>query len=280
MQPEVILSFFAKYIESELGIIYAEHNYFQLQNRLEEISKLLSVESLPKLYELAQNGVTGAFRQLLLDLATNNETSFFRDPKIFKAIEAKILPAFLNGHSQSSSFAIWSAASSSGQEALTTSMMIKEWSIKNSKPLKFSITGTDISERILLKAKAAQYSQLEVQRGLPTPLLLKYFTKDVNDRWTANKDLTETITYKKQNLKENFSFTDNFFLILCRNVLIYQSVEGKTDIIKRLTAKLAPGGFLILGSGESLLGLSSDYEQTDVDGAIVYQKRQPLQKTA
>ena len=280
MQPEVILSFFAKYIESELGIVYAEHNYFQLQNRLEEISKLLSVDGLPKLYELAQNGVTGAFRQLLLDLATNNETSFFRDPKIFKAIEAKILPAFLATNPAGANLGIWSAASSSGQEALTISMMIKEWSIKNSRPIKFTITGTDISERILLKAKAAQYSQLEVQRGLPTPLLLKYFTKDTNDRWTANSDLSEPISFRKQNLKENFSFVETFYIVLCRNVLIYQSVAGKTDVIRRLTSKLAPGGFLILGSGESLLGLSNDYEQINIDGAIVYQKRLPLQKTA
>ena len=95
MGSEDTLTYFSRYIERELGIVYAEHNYFQLLNRLEEITKLLGVESVAKLYELAQKGVTGAFRQLLLDLATNNETSFFRDPKIFKAIESSILPKFI-----------------------------------------------------------------------------------------------------------------------------------------------------------------------------------------
>jgi chemotaxis protein methyltransferase CheR len=90
-----ILGFFARYIEAELGIVYAEHNYFQLQNRLEEIAKLLGIDSVEKLYATAQTGIQGQFKQLLLDLATNNETSFFRDIKVFKTIEELVLPAFV-----------------------------------------------------------------------------------------------------------------------------------------------------------------------------------------
>jgi chemotaxis methyl-accepting protein methylase len=77
MPLESILPFFAKFIEKELGIIYAEHNYFQLQNRLDEIAKLLGVNGLEELHKQAQTEIAGQFRQLLLDVATNNETSFF-----------------------------------------------------------------------------------------------------------------------------------------------------------------------------------------------------------
>jgi chemotaxis protein methyltransferase CheR len=280
MPHERILPYFAKYIESELGIVYADHNYFQLQNRLEEIAKLLSVDSLEKLFKLAETGISGQFKQLLLDLATNNETSFFRDIKVFKAIENLVLPGFLQNEACGSEMKIWSGASSTGQEALSLSILITEWNLKAAKPIRFSILGTDISERILLRAKRAEYSQLEVQRGLPTPYLVKYFQKNDQDRWTANAAITSPIDFRKQNLLDPFSFSGKFHLIMLRNVLIYQPLPNKIEILKRVTEKLAPGGVLILGSGESLLGLSSDYTQTAFDGAVIYLKKGPEQSAA
>ena len=192
VQHNDILKYFAKYIEDETGITYAEHNFYQLQNRLEEIAKLVDVPDLVKLQEHAQGGITGQFRQLLLDIATNNETSFFRDPRVFNAIEGLLLEA----SSPSKLIAglnIWSAASSSGQEALSLAMLITEWSKKKQIPVNFRITGTDISERILDKARAGRYSQLEVQRGLSAPLLIKYFKKDEKDYWKASPDLLSKI---------------------------------------------------------------------------------------
>lgn len=278
MQPEAILIYFAKFIEKELGIVYATHNYFQLQNRLEEICKLIDVENLSALYDLAQKGIKGQFRQLLLDLATNNETSFFRDPKIFKAIENTVLSAFQEKNS--GKLQIWSAASSTGQEALSVSILIKEWSEKRAVNLPFSITGTDISERVLARAKSAQYSQLEVQRGLPAPYLIKYFKKDEQDRWTAKSELTSHTEFTKLNLKEPFRHTSPFFLVLCRNVLIYQNVESKKEILQRISKEIMPGGFLILGAGESLIGLSSDFEQTSFEGAVFYRKKIQAERKA
>jgi chemotaxis protein methyltransferase CheR len=280
MQHERILPYFAKYIESELGIVYAEHNYFQLQNRLEEIAKLLSVESLDQLFKLAETGITGQFEQLLLDLATNNETSFFRDMKVFKAIENLVLPSFLQNEPSGTEMRIWSGASSTGQEALSLSIMITEWNLKSPKLVRYSIIGTDISERILVRAKKAEYSQLEVQRGLPTSFLLKYFHKNEQDRWTATPSITKPIEFRKQNLLDPFGLNGKFHLILLRNVLIYQPLSNKIEILKRVTEKLAPGGVLILGSGESLLGLSSDYSQTAHEGAVIYLKKGTQQSVA
>ena len=273
MQPDTILPFFAKFIEGELGIIYADHNYFQLQNRLEEIANLLGVKTIEALYEQAQKGIFGQFRQLLLDVATNNETSFFRDPKIFRLIEKLILPEMKGKLSGFDTLNIWSAASSTGQEAITTAITISDWCEKNASKLNFAITGTDVSERVLARAKAAKYSQLEVQRGMPATHLIKYFTKDEQDHWTAKQEITKHINFSKLNLKESFSFPEKFHVVLCRNMLIYQSVESKIDILKRITANLADDGFLILGSGESLLGLSQEYEQVNVDGTVIYRKK-------
>src|SRR5690606_34833429 len=136
-------------------------------------------------------------------------------PKLFKSIETSVLKNFAN----SGKLRIWSAASSSGQEALSLSILINEYNKKENTNLQFSILGTDISERVLARAKKATYTQLEVQRGLPAALLIKYFKKDDNDQWTAISDITKSIEFKKQNLKDPFPFTEKFNLVLCRNVL-------------------------------------------------------------
>jgi chemotaxis protein methyltransferase CheR len=275
-----ILRFFAKYIESEVGIVYAEHNFYQLQSRLEEIAKLVGCANISVLFEQAQSGISGAFKHLLLDLATNNETSFFRDPRIFKAIENTILPSFIEQFGLHEKMTIWSAASSTGQEALSMSILIDEFNAKQKSKLQFSITATDISDRVLERARSATYSQLEIQRGLPAPYLIKYFKKDEQDKWVAARSLVQNIEYKKINLKENFNFAKPFHFILCRNVLIYQSVESKKQVLNRLTRYLVDGGFLVLGAGESLLGLSSDYEQVHADTVVVYRKKAKLMNVA
>ncbi len=273
LQPNDILRHFAEIIEKETGIIYAEHNYFQLESRLEAICKLLTVADINALYIVSLRGITGNFRELLLDLATNNETSFFRDTKIFKNIETLILPTANDIAGNRSEFRIWSAASSSGQEALSVAMLIAEFNLRENRNLQFSITATDISKRVIKKAQAAKYSQLEVQRGLPVPLLIKYFTKDEENCWTAKNELSKNIQFKVFNLKDPISTGEQFNLILCRNMLIYQSVESKIEILKRLTSSLCVGGYLIMGTGESLIGLSTDYEQVLTTDAVFYRKK-------
>lgn len=266
MSHKPILEFFAKYIEDELGIVYAETNHFQLQHRLEEIATLLGVKDLGELHALARQGIQGQFRELLLDLATNNETSFFRDPKVFRAIESIVLKA-------ADRLRIWSAAASTGQEALSVAILIEEYNFKMKPGVRYSILGTDISERALQRAKAGVYSQLEVQRGLPAPHLIKYFRKEGADKWSSIPELKSRLEFRKINLTKPFSFPEPFELILCRNMLIYQNPERKKEILDRITAALAPGGYLVLGSGESLLGLSNDYVRCDADGAIIYRKK-------
>jgi chemotaxis protein methyltransferase CheR len=273
VEGDDMLKFFAKYIESELGIVYAEHNYFQLENRLEEIAKLVGVPCIQSLYEQAKSGISGQFKQMLLDVATNNETSFFRDPKVFKAIENTILKSVSSFLSPGEKLRIWSAASSTGQEALSLTMMIKEFNLREKQNIGFSILASDISERVLARAKGGSYTQLEVQRGMPAPYLIKYFKKDDEDKWTASSELLAHIDFKKINLKGDFGIREQFHFVLCRNILIYQNVEGKIDIINRIAKVLAPGGYLVLGAGESLLGLSTDFEQCLVEGSILYRKK-------
>lgn len=279
-RPDEILAFFAHQIQAELGIVYAEHNYFQLENRLEEIARSMGVGGLPQLHEHAQKGIQGQFRQLLMDSATNNETSFFRDPKIFTAIGQVLLPWFASTRQHDEKLRVWSAASSSGQEALSVAMTVEEWNERSALKIPYEISATDISDRILQKARAARYTALEVQRGLTPPLLAKYFRRDMDGTSVALPALRERVDYRSLNLKDPFPFREQFHLVLCRNVLIYQAIAGKKDILARIAAILRPEGFLILGAGESLIGLSEDYVQLPSDGAVLYRRKKEAARAA
>jgi chemotaxis protein methyltransferase CheR len=263
------LVFFTQYIEKQLGIVYSESNYFQLQNRLDEICKQLGLKSFDELWAKAQQGIEGHFKALLLDVATNNETSFFRDPKIYKAIENHIIPEWIKKNT-TAPLNIWSAACSFGQEPYSLSMLFSEYALK-SPNLKWKILATDIADRALTKSKSGKYSQLEVQRGLSAPLMIKYFTKDEGDTWSVKKEISQHVEFRKQNLLDSFAALGTFNLVLCRNVLIYQKVENKKRVVENIAKLLAPGGYLIMGAGESLMGVSDAFSQINVDGVVFYQ---------
>ncbi|RZA03214.1 MAG: protein-glutamate O-methyltransferase CheR [Proteobacteria bacterium] len=279
MQPN-ILAFFSKYIEKELGIVYSEFNHFQLQNRLEEITKILGLNGPQELFELAQKPLPPTVKQLILDIATNNETSFFRDPRLFKGVESLLLPMLADKGKAGAPCRIWSAACSTGQEPYSLAMLLDQYEEKHKQKIHAQITATDISARVLERARAGRYTQLEAQRGLPMPLLLKYMQKDAESFWTIAPALKSRITFEARNLLQPFDAMGKFDIIFCRNVLIYQSVPSKIQIIKRLSEALRPDGYLVLGAGESLIGLSEAFENRKTEEAIVYQLKPAAAKAA
>ncbi len=266
-----LLQFFAHYIESQLGIVYMEANYFQLEHRLKDIASQLGLSGIEELHQKARIGIEGQMKGLILDLATNNETSFFRDGSIFKALSEYMVPALCQT-SPKNRLSLWSAASSSGQEAYSIAMELAELQAKNSATPGFSMLVSDISDTILKRAKEGKYSQLEIQRGLPAKLQEQYFEKLENDYWKVKSSLQSHMEFKKLNLLGDWGSIGPFDIIFVRNVLIYQSVENKKKVIAHMHEKLNPGGFLVLGAAESLFGLSDKFKQVAHNGAIIYQR--------
>jgi chemotaxis protein methyltransferase CheR len=269
--PEPILKFFADYIESQLGIIYVEANYFQLEHRLRDIATQLGYVDIESLYKEAQKSISGPMKSLLLDLATNNETSFFRDAGIYTALSQYIIPDLMS-QGLKANIQIWSAASSSGQEAYSITMELEE--LRKIRPgippVKMLVS--DVSDTILKRAQAGVYSQIEVQRGLPAKLLVQYFDKLENDKWQVKSSLKSSMTFKKINLLEDWGLIGPFDIVFIRNVLIYQNVENKKKVINSVYNKLNEKGFLILGAAESLFGVSDKFKQISVNSSIIYQK--------
>jgi chemotaxis protein methyltransferase CheR len=273
------LKHFADLIEQTIGIVYGETNYYQLETRLEDVSKLLGMSGPTELWEKSQRGqLTAPMKLLLVDIATNNETSFFRDPNVFKAIRS-IVEQSREGQRAESPFRVWSAACSSGQEIYSLAMLFQE--IKDQRPFFYNIHASDISDRMLRRAQDGIYTQLEVQRGLSAAQLGKYFrpqamtpgsASDAVKTWEIHPDIRRGLTFQKLNLLDSWTGLGQFQLILCRNVLIYQSVENKKKVITKLNEHLEAGGYIILGGAESLIGLSDTLEYVALEGAVVYRK--------
>jgi chemotaxis protein methyltransferase CheR len=267
-----IIQFFAKFIETELGIIYSDFNEFQLRNRLDEISKHLKLNSLEELYAMMQRPLDPGVKQFILDTATNNETSFFRDPKLFHALETSVLPAIVAKAKTAERPRVWSAACSSGQETYSIAMLLEEAGNRIGVKGPADIVATDISNRVLEKAKAGRYTQLEVGRGLTPALQQKYFGKQ-EELYGVSSELKARIKFESLNLLKPFDHLGRFDLILCRNVLIYQNVQKKAEILERLARSLRPGGYLVLGAGESMIGLSDSFEGVRHEECFLYRAK-------
>lgn len=271
---DIQLKPFAEFIKKELGIVYEKQNYFQLEQRLEKIAQIMGMGSAGDVCaEQIKAGIHGSLKQLLLDIATNNETQFFRDPKVYKVIAEQVLPGLRTTFPQARTFKIWSTASSFGQEPYSLAILVDEFLAANPGHPNFEILATDISDTALKRASEAVYSQLEIQRGMSAPRLLKYFDKRDESSWSLKPSIRGRVKFTKYNLLDPVPSTREAHLIFCRYVLIYQEQGKKIEIMNRLAQTIPPGGYFIMGASESGLGLCDALEQVAVEGCILYRKK-------
>jgi len=272
----VIVKFFADYISSQLGIIYSETNYYQLETRLQDVATIMGLADAEELYALASKGFSPKLKGILLDHATNNETLFFRDPPAFTALEKTIEAEAQNLRGRTEPFRVWSAACSFGQEVYSLAMILNR--MHASLPAAgFEIVATDVSSRALKAAEEGIYSDMNVERGLDPVLKDRYFSKITTPTgdaaWQVRPELRKGLRFLNQNLLDPFDSLGTFDLILCRNVLIYQTTDSRKEIVKKLYGRLRPGGVFLLGSSESLLGISEDFDTDRHERATIYRRR-------
>jgi chemotaxis protein methyltransferase CheR len=132
------------------------------------------------------------------------------------------------------------------------------------------LLATDISPTMLERTRQGRYSRIEVNRGLPAPLLVKYFTRQ-GLNWVANEQLRSSVQTREVNLSKPFPFAERFDLVLVRNVLIYFSPETKRAVLDRVGRTLAPGGHLFLGATESTIHIDDSWSRRSYGNVSCYQ---------
>lgn len=270
MADSEVYKFFSEYVYKHTGILYKEQDYYRLDSRFNTLIKHFELKDVNELFSLYVQKITPEMHTTLIDLCTNNETYFMRDLKPFKAF-AKEGVAYLNEKFPGTvKFNLWSAACSTGQEPLSLLMALDSFG-ENVSLDKFNIEASDISSEALKKAQSGVYTGLEVQRGLPANLLIKYFTS-VEDTWHIQKTLLNRISFKSFNLLTGNFPVSQYHIIFCRNVLIYQDMENKRKILKNICDALKPGGLMFMGAGESLIGIDIPMSQKELGKAFCYVK--------
>ncbi|WP_240928082.1 CheR family methyltransferase [Thalassoroseus pseudoceratinae] len=202
---------------------------------------------------------------------TTNESLFFRDKKPFDDLKDTLIPEIIQDRATHRHIRIWCAACSTGQEPYSLLMMLAE-NFAQLDSWRVEVVATDLDSKALERAKNGLYSQMEVQRGLPIQLLLKYF-RQVDTSWQVIDELRHQVTWKQWNLLDSFAGLGQFDLILCRNVLIYFDESLKREIFQKLTKSLRDNGPLILGAAETVIGLSKDFARDTRCRSSVYRFR-------
>lgn len=261
----IIFQFFADLIYKEAGIRYKEKDHFKLAPRLATLTKELKLENLEETYQHFLKKPTAVQVEMLVDLATNNETQFFRDPAVFKGLVKNILPEILE---KQNSIKIWSGACSTGQEPYSLAICMEEFFPGK----KYSIKASDICQRALKKAKSGHYTKLECQRGIKINRLLANFEQQEDDSWIAKQNLKNNINFSKMNLSELTLAKNSLDLIFLRNVLIYYEKPVKEKILQNVFNILKPGGLLLLGAGESMIGLKVPFKTEFIENEMWYRK--------
>jgi chemotaxis protein methyltransferase CheR len=260
--PAGDMKFLTDLIRQRTGIALTDDKFYLLDSRLTPLARNQGldgvqglVRSLMTLGSPEQLSSTSSPILRAVDEAiTTHETLFFRDQKPFEEFRTRLIPELQARKNWQAPLRIWSAACSSGQEAYTLAMILSDTpGLKET--LRPEIIATDLSQAIVQKAREAVYSQFEVQRGLPVTYLVKYFMpKEQN--WTLKPEITSMVRFSTHNLLMPCTHMGQFDFIYCRNVLIYFDIPTKKTIVDRLAAQLKPGGHIVIGSSESLIGVT------------------------
>jgi chemotaxis protein methyltransferase CheR len=259
--------FFQRLISRESGIVLDDDKRYLLEARLMPIALKLRLYSLNDLCVLLQTTTDASLRQQVVEAMTTNETFFFREATQYDALRSTILPELLQERQMTRRISVWSAASSTGQEAYSLAMLLLEMGLGN---WDISILGTDLSDGVLQRARAGKYMQIEVNRGLPAQLLVKYFKREGLE-WQLKDEVRRMVSFQQDDLRRGTSAMGPFDLVFCRNVLIYFDVDTKKTILGRIRRCLAPGGHLLLGGSETTLNLDDRFIRRPVGTAMLYQ---------
>ncbi len=260
-------AYLQRYIYQESGIVIEAGKNYLLESRLLPIVRQEHLSTLNDLCNLLRATAPAPLRKQVVESMTTNETLFFRDTKLFEALQTRVFPKLIHARRATRKLNIWSAAASSGQEAYSLAMMLTELDVAN---WNIRILATDLNQQILDRASSGRYLQIEVNRGLPAKYLVKYFTH-VGLDWQIDNKLRSMVESRPFDLRSSMRALGPFDIVFCRNVLIYFDVDTKKRILNEIRGTLCSQGLLVLGAAETTLNLDEYYTRVLVGSAAFYQ---------
>lgn len=250
------------------GNVIAPRQVYMLEQRLTPLAQSMGLSDLQALVSELRRSHDLSLKTKVAESVTVNETSFFRDVHPFDALRTSIIPELVKKNAGERSIRIWCAAASTGQEPVSIAMTIRA-NFPELSNWKIDIIATDLSEEVLARCRTGNYSQLEVNRGLPARKLVRFFDR-TGAVWRTKPEIRDMITYQRLNLTKALPSISKFDIVFIRNVLIYFDQPTKTNILKRVHRTLSPDGYLFIGSAETVIGMSLPYRREEIDATVCY----------
>jgi chemotaxis protein methyltransferase CheR len=239
-------------LEARTGQQLTMSRRWRIETALSGLLRERGIATLDELITILVMGREPNLSQKVVEALLNNETYFFRDRAPFDMLQRHALPELVQRRAKTKRLRIWSAGCSTGQEVYSLSMLFAEepekwrgWTV--------DILGTDVSNECIDRARAGTYTQFEVQRGLAISQMIKWF-EESPEGWRAVEPLRKHVRLQVHNLLEPAPHPGEFDIVLCRNVLLYLSLEKKKIAFERIAGAMAEDGWLMLGAGETVIG--------------------------
>src|ERR1700733_9861806 len=249
--------FLQEHVRSQVGIVLEDNKHYLFESRLGPIVKQHGLGSINDLCTLLRGKRDIDLAHQVVEAMTTNETYFFRDPAQYEAIRTVLIPRLKEQRRDTRPLRFWSAASSTGQEAYTLAMLLLESGLQD---WNMQILGTDFSQKVVERARSGIYQQIEVNRGLPASLLVKYFLRSGLD-WQLSEAVRRIVRFETIDLRKSMRALGPFDMVFCRNVMIYFDNETKRNIVKEIHGTLFQGGWLLLGGAEMAFSLEERFDR-------------------
>ena len=264
------IGYIRDFVRDRAAIVLDGKDYL-IETRLETLAASEGLPGLTALMSaLRDEAEPSTMHRKVVDALTTNETLFYRDVHPFEALRTRVIPELIERNRARRSLRIWSAACSAGQEPISIAMLLRQH-FPQLADWRIDLLATDLSDEMLAQARSGCYSQIEINRGLPAALLVRFF-EDHASHWRVAPEILGMIRYERFNLIEPWPEWRMFDLILLRNVMIYFDVDVKREIILRAHRALNPGGYLLMGAAETLACLSEQFEPVSVGRTAFYRK--------
>ncbi len=245
---------------NQTGISLGEKKKELVKSRLGKRLRATGIATFKTYYDYVTSAASGSGEELvkLIDAISTNKTSFFRENDHFIYLRETVIPAILEACKKSGKkkIRVWSAGCSSGEEPYTMAIVFHE-NIKNISAWDLKILGTDISTKVLAKARAGVY-RMETIQDVPLAQRRAHFqvgSGTMAGECKVKQHLRDLVVFRRLNLMmPTFPFKGLFDFIFCRNVIIYFNKKTQAELMAKYHRYLKPGGYLFLGHSEGLSG--------------------------
>ncbi|WP_284734424.1 CheR family methyltransferase [Sphingosinicella terrae] len=248
----------ASLLEARTGQQITFNRRWRIDSALSSIMRERDFANVDQLVARLVAGRDPALTESVIEALLNNETYFFRDKLPFDLLFGGPVKRLEQARQREKRLSIWCAGCSTGQEVYSLAMSFADEKTRW-QGWKIDIVGTDLSRRTIEKARAGIYSQFEVQRGLPVVQMIRHFDEVGGREWKISPVLRDAVRFEARNISDAPPHPGKFDIILCRNVLLYFSPEMKRLAFTRLSQAIAADGSLMLGAGETVIGLTDRF---------------------